>query len=105
VAIFACIFAAKKAITFTSTVSIIAGLHLKHAALLHLYRQVRHQDVANQAVKLNAIIAATVVVIGQLNSLMATITTTPQNAYELGNVQIVVANALTLVQTAAIEPA
>lgn len=96
VTVFACLFAAKNAQSLTSTPSTIAALQLEFSQLLHIYRRVRHQDIANQAVVLDAIIADAVITINSLNATVQAMpqpNPAPEDIFALSDIQIVVANA------------
>lgn len=94
VTIFACIFVAQNAQTLTAVVAQVAALQLEYSTLLRLYRQIIHQDVANQASMLDTLISQAATTIGQLNTTIQAIETTMQNAVELADVQVLAANAV-----------
>lgn len=94
VTVFACIFVAQNAQTFTSVVSQVSALQLEYSTLLSLYRQIIHQDVANQHSVLDTLISQAVTAIGQLNAAVQAIGATRQNAIDLADAQIFTANAV-----------
>lgn len=80
VTVFACLGAAKAAWHLPgATVAQVSALHLEHAALFHVYRRVIHQDVANQAIVLDDIIALAVTAIDNLNATMQSIVAVDSN--------------------------
>lgn len=96
VTVFACLFAARDAWHLTTVPSQIGALHQSHATLFHLYRQIRHQDVANQAAKLASLITQAQAAIVNLNNIVQTIEPTIQNQTNqaLPDLQSVVSNAV-----------
>jgi hypothetical protein len=97
VTVFACLQASKQAATLTTIVATLNALQLEQAALFHIYRQVLHQDVANQAEVLDSIIALASTAIGNLN---ATIQAqmppfnNPDGQFQLKELQALTANAV-----------
>lgn len=97
VTVFACLFAAQNAQSLTSTPATIAALQNSYETLFAIYRQILHQDVANQAAVLDAIIAAASDAIGTLNSTVQAMpqpNPAPENQFALPEIQISVANAV-----------
>jgi hypothetical protein len=96
VTVFACLFAARDAWHLTTVASQIGALHQSHATLFHLYRQIRHQDVANQAAVLASLIAQAQTAINNLNTIVQAIEPTVQNQTNqaLPDLQAVVLNAV-----------
>lgn len=96
VTVFACLFAAQNAQQLTTVPSQVGALHQSHATLFHLYRQLRHQDIANQAAVLASLITQAQTAIENLNTLVQAIAPTTQNQTNeaLPDVQSVVANAV-----------
>jgi hypothetical protein len=94
VTVFACVFVAQTAQTLTSSVSQVSALQLSYAQLISIYRQLVHQDVANQAAVLDAIIANALTVVQSLNTTVQAIGTTPATAFELSGIQTITANAV-----------
>ena len=96
VTVFACLFAAQNAQQLTLVPEQVGALHLVHAQLFQIYRQRRHQDVANQAAKLAALIDRAQTAIGTLNDIVQSIDLTVQNQTNeaLPDVQDVVKNAV-----------
>ena len=92
--VFVCIFAAHDAMALTAIPSQIGALQVEYAALLSLYRQICHQDVANEAAVLAGVIAQIATALGNLNATVQAITPTAQNGVALAKVQTVVANAV-----------
>jgi hypothetical protein len=106
IAVFTCLFAARQAQTLTQVAATIGALNFEHAQLFRIYRQLRHQDVANQANVLNSIIAQAVIVVGSLNGTVSGMSEPdplPEDMFELPNIQIAVANALTSLKNAQLD--
>ena len=101
VAVFPCILIASHhgAQKFTSTAATIGALQLEYAQLSHAYRKLRHQDTANNRVDLYAAIALAETAVANLNVTISAMTATGDNAVLLQGMQIVVANALTSIQS------
>jgi hypothetical protein len=79
---------------FTSDVPTISALQLYYAQLNREYHILRHQDVANQAVVLDAVIAQAITTVAGLSALVNSIVqTTNPNKAQLALMQEVVANA------------
>lgn len=82
----------------------VSSLHLIHAQLFHLYRQLRHQDIAAQAEVLDALITQSATVIDNLNTVVQAIESQPlHNQPMLSDVQSLTANAvytMSVVETA-----
>jgi hypothetical protein len=97
IAIFACLFAARHAQKLTKDPATLGALNLEHAQLFHLYRQILHQDVANQKTVLDGIIDRAAIAIGALNTTVQAMPTPippSEDQFALSDIKIVVANAL-----------
>jgi hypothetical protein len=94
--VFACIFVNRDATALTTSVPQISALSLNYAKLLRVYRQLCHQDIANQEIILQSLIAEAGSVIGDLNATVQAITSTPSNSIVLTEVQIKAQNAVTV---------
>ena len=98
VTVFACLQASKDAQKInTVTVPQISALQLEMATLFSVYRQVLHQDVANQASVLDGVIEQAATVIGQLITTLQGLTQPnppEENAFALTDLQVLVANAV-----------
>ena len=94
VTVFACLFAASNALLLTTNGVQKGALSLEHAQLFSIYRQLIHQDVANQHAVLEDIITNAATIIGNLNTTVQAITPTPQNQIALADLKILVANAV-----------
>jgi hypothetical protein len=99
VTVFACLQVAKTTQTFsTLTVPQINALQLEAATLFSVYRQIIHQDTANQAAVLADVIGQAATVIEQLNATMQSITPLPVNPDQLIDLQLVAMNAVQVMQ-------
>jgi hypothetical protein len=89
----------------TATVAQISALQQEYATIFHTYRQVRHQDVANQASKLDVYILAAQTVIEQLQTTLNGMTQPNPPEYDellLTHMQLVVdAAAVTMANVVA----
>jgi hypothetical protein len=104
VAVFSCIFVASPmqgAKQFTTDVPTITALQLDYAGLINLYPQLIHQDVANQQVVLDSLIAQAITIISSLNVTVASIMAlaVDPNRAQLAVMKSVVASALASLNT------
>lgn len=95
--VFACLFIAKNALKLSGvTASQISELHVNHAALFSIYRQVIHQDIANQAIVLAGITMKAQTAIESLATILTSISTAPgDSAIVLAEFETIVGNAVT----------
>jgi hypothetical protein len=106
--VFTCIFIASPqgAQTFAfGNGTIIGALQLEYSQLLHEYRRLRHQDVANQAIMLADVINDAVATVESLQATVDSIPATFQNEFMLQGMQIVVANCLINLKAAQVDEA
>ena len=96
-AVFACIFIAGPlgAQKFTSSGSVIGALQLDYAQLLHLFHQLRHQDVSNQAIVLADVVSMAVTTVTNLNATIDALMSSGDGGFLLQGMKIIAANALT----------
>lgn len=94
VTVFLCLSVSRDAWRQTTNVAQISALHLVHAQLFSIYRQVRHQDIANQAAVLATIITKAQTAIVSLNATVQAIAPTLQNSEELPGLQLICENAV-----------
>jgi hypothetical protein len=95
VTIFACMTVAYSAWSLPGlTVPQVTALHLDHAELFSIYKQVIHQDVANQESVLDGLISQAATAIIALNITMQGIGSTPTSAFDLADMHLVTANAV-----------
>ena len=95
ITVFACMTVAKTAWALpTLTVPQLTALHLEHADLFSIYKQVIYQDVANQATVLDGLITQAVAAIVALDTTMQAISSSPAIAFDLDELQQVTANAV-----------
>jgi hypothetical protein len=99
VTVFACMFIAQTAQTLTSSTAQANSLQLSYANLISIYRQLVHQDVANQASVLDAIIVQALTAVQTLNATVQAITPTISTAFELTGIQAITANAVAVMLT------
>ena len=93
---FACLFAAQNSQSLTTIPAQIGALYIVHAQLFQIYRGLRHQDIAAQQAKLDALIDQAQTAIEDLNVIVQSIAPTQQNQTNeaLPDVQSVVTNAV-----------
>lgn len=94
VTVFACLSAARTAWKLTTNGVWVSAVQAEHRKLFSIYRQLIHQDVANQELVLNRLICAAYRAIRRLNATVQEIPLTKHNELALSNVQLVVANAV-----------
>lgn len=102
-AIFSCIFVASPmqgARQFTSDVPTITALQLEYAQLINLYPTFIRQDVPNQRAVLYAAIAQAIIIVGSLNTTVASImaVSNDPNRSQLAVMQGITASALASLQ-------
>lgn len=102
VTVFPCIFIAKQARCLTKNPQLDYELVSEYNQLLTVYALLRHQDVPMQAVVLRGLIIQARCTICALNATVREITSTKYNQPRLSQIQIVVANALTVMSQPAL---
>jgi hypothetical protein len=97
--------AAHTALSLARVPATLSSLHSEHATLFRVYIKLRHQDVANQAAVLAAVIAQAITAVSALNVTVQAIpqpSPLPENILTLPDIQAVVEHALASVTAAAI---
>jgi len=85
---------------FTPNGVILSALGVEYAQLHALYHRLRHQDVQNQAIKLDATIAQAITTVENLIATLALITASGDHGFVLADMKTVVANALVTLNAA-----
>ena len=94
VTVFTCIFAAQKAQALTSNPTLLGALNTEYVQLFDVYKWLCHQDVPNQAARLDRAIARASVLINELYATVLEIVSTKQNHVRLSIIQTEVAAAV-----------
>lgn len=104
VVVFASLQASKAALKLTCTAATKSALNLEKAQLFKLYRQIIHQDVANQAALLATYVDQAVTTISSLLTTVGGIASNFRNQFILADLQLLVLNAYhTILAAQAIE--